>query len=95
MPAYVIVNADITDTTAYAEYRDLATPTVSAYGGKYLVRGGPLQVIEGKWAPKRLVILEFESIEHAKRWYESPEYGKALRIRQKAAISDLVFVEGI
>ena len=94
MAAYVIVDIEVTDQAGYDEYRALAPQTVAAYGGKYLVRGGPFEILEGNWKPKRLVVIEFESIEQAKRWYKSPEYSVALPMRQKTTISNMVFIEG-
>jgi uncharacterized protein (DUF1330 family) len=75
MPAFVIVDIDISDPAGYEEYRKLATPTVSAMGGKYVARGGKTEVLEGTWKPNRLVILQFDSIEKAKAWLNSEEYG--------------------
>ena len=69
--------------------------TVAAYGGKYLVRGGVADVVEGDWNPNRLVVLEFESVERAREWYNSPEYTPAKAVRLKASTCDLLFVEGV
>ena len=68
--------------------------TVAAYGGKYLVRGVSGEVLEGLWQPKRLVVLEFESMERAKAWYDSPEYADLKKIRQNASIGNLIFADG-
>ena len=95
MTAYVIVDVNVSDPVRYAEYRDLATPTVEQYGGKYIARGGRTEMLEGDWSPTRLVILQFESIEQAKRWLYSPEYGEAKRIRHETADSRMVVVEGV
>ena len=95
MTAYVIVDVNVTDPVRYAEYRDLATPTVEQYGGKYIARGGRTERLEGDWFPTRLVILQFESIEQAKQWLHSPEYGEAKRIRHETADSRMVVVEGL
>jgi uncharacterized protein (DUF1330 family) len=94
MAAYVIGNVDIADPAAYEEYRKLALPTIAKYGGRYLVRGGPAESVEGVWDPKRLVVLEFESVERAKQWYNSEEYRPAKRIRHRAARTDLLIVQG-
>ena len=74
MPGYVIVEIDITDPSGYEEYKNQAGSTVAAYGGKYIVRGGATETLEGDWKPKRLVVLEFESVQRAKDWWNSQEY---------------------
>jgi uncharacterized protein (DUF1330 family) len=94
MAAYVIVEVDIKDTQLFAEYGKGVPGTIAAYGGKYLVRGGHSETKEGGWAPKRLVVLEFPSLERARSWYDSPEYKPLLAMRLKAASSKMVFVEG-
>jgi len=95
MPAYVIADIEVLDPVAYEEYKRLAGSTPAQFGGRYIVRGAPVQVVEGTWSPKRLVILEFPSLEHAKAWYESEAYGQAKAIRHQAARSHLIFVEGV
>ena len=95
MSAYVIVDIDIHDPAGYEEYRRLATPTVGAYGGRYIARGGTTEVFEGSWSPRRLVILEFESIGRARAWLESPEYTPLKAIRHRTATSNMVAVEGV
>lgn len=95
MAAYVIVDIQVTDPAGYAEYRQLASPIVAAYGGKYLVRGGALETLEGDWAPQRLVILEFPSVAQAKAWWDSPEYRPAREMRQRTTRSRMVVVEGV
>ncbi len=95
MPAYVIVDIDVTDPVLYEPYKKMAAPTVAAYGGKYLARGGKNEVLEGDWQPKRLVILEFPSVAQAKAWVDSPEYRPAREMRHKAATSRMVVIEGV
>ncbi len=95
MTAYVILDIDVEDPTAYREYAALAPATVEAYGGKYLARGGHAETLEGEWIPKRLVILQFESVERAKQWLDSPEYAPVKRLRHQAASSNTVVIEGI
>lgn len=94
MPAYVIVDIDVTDPVLYETYKKMAPPTVAAYGGKYLARGGKNEVLEGDWQPKRLVILEFPSLAQAKAWVDSHEYRPAREMRHKAATSRMVVIEG-
>lgn len=95
MTALVILDVEVTDPEGYEEYKRLATPTVASYGGAYLARGGKIETIEGDWSPKRLAILQFENMERAKAWLDSPEYGEALALRHKYAKSKLILVEGI
>ena len=81
-PAYLIVDAKSTDPQAMQRYRDLAQVAVANYGGRYLVRGAPYEVLEGSdWRPQRLVVVEFPSMEKAKGFYESPEYRAAREAR--------------
>lgn len=95
MPAYIVADVDIHDPATYEGYRPLAGAAVEKYGGRFLARGGSATPAEGGWAPRRLVIVEFPSMEKLKAFYHSPEYQKALAIRQKAARSRLIFVEGV
>ena len=95
MAAYIIVDIDVTDPGAYEEYRKLVPPLVAKYGGKYLVRGGELETMEGGWTPKRLAVLEFDSVDRAKRFYYSEDYEPVKQIRLKATNSKMVLVEGV
>jgi uncharacterized protein (DUF1330 family) len=95
MPAYVIVETEVTDPERYEAYKAAAAPAVAAAGGAYLVRGGELAVLEGDWGPSRLVILEFEDLAAARRWYESERYRDARRLRQGAARIGMVAVQGV
>lgn len=95
MAVYAVVNIRITDPDGYAEYREQAPSTIAHYGGKYLARGGKVEVLEGEWHPQRLVILEFESMERFNEWYNSPEYAPLKQVRGEAAVSDFVVIEGL
>ena|SRR5579859_2488334 len=95
MAAYVIVNVDITDPMAYPEYTKLVPPTIAAYGGEFLVRGGKVETMEGVWAPKRLVVIKFENAARAKQWLDSEEYRPVRAMRHQAATSQLIIVEGV
>jgi uncharacterized protein (DUF1330 family) len=95
MPAYVVVNITVRDPVRYEEYKRLASPTVSAHGGRYVARGAPVDVREGDWSPKRLVILEFPDLEQARTWWGSPEYAPAKALRQSCADTQLVITEGL
>jgi uncharacterized protein (DUF1330 family) len=95
MTAYVIVDIHVNDPVGYEEYKRLAPPTIELYGGKYLARGGRTEVLEGEWTPSRLVILQFEDIEQAKKWLHSPEYSEARKLRHQTAQSNMVVIEGV
>ena len=95
MVAYVINDMEVTDPQLLDEYKKLSPATVLQYGGRFLARGGQTEVLEGGWSPKRLVILEFPSLAQAKAWANSPEYAHAKRVRQKAANSNIVVVDGV
>jgi len=95
MTAYVIADVEVTDPAGYEEYRKGVPATIAAYGGRYLARGGEVQVLEGDWVPRRAVILEFPSLERAKAWYASPEYRPLCEIRKRASNSRLVIIEGV
>ncbi|MBP9191711.1 MAG: DUF1330 domain-containing protein [Ignavibacteria bacterium] len=94
MPAYIIIEIEIKDPETFEEYRKLATDTIALYGGKYIVRGGKTEVLEGDWIPKRIVILEFPSMDQAKKWRNSVEYAPAMKLRNMSADSDMILVEG-
>lgn len=95
MSAYVIADVEVLDSAAYEEYRQQVPATIAAFGGRYLVRGGVLKVLEGDWSPKRCVILEFPSMAQLKAWYDSPAYVPLRAIRQRSTKSSLVMVEGL
>jgi len=95
MAAYVIIDIDVKDPVVYEEYKKAGAPTILAYGGKPLVRGGATQVMEGDWQPKRMILLEFKDMQAAKRWWDSKEYSAAKKIRHQAANSNVVFLEGL
>ncbi len=95
MSAYVIVDVEVTDPAGYDQYKQLAPAAVELYGGRYLARGGRAETLEGDWAVNRLVILEFESIENARAWLNSPEYAPARAMRHKYALSKMAVVEGV
>ncbi|GEM45990.1 DUF1330 domain-containing protein [Deinococcus cellulosilyticus] len=95
MPAYIIVNTRVSDPTRIQEYRDLAQQSVHQYGGRYLVRGGPMLMLEGEYHPERLVVLEFDSLERIREWYASEAYQKAKAARDGIAQFDMIAVEGL
>ncbi|HXT87750.1 MAG TPA: DUF1330 domain-containing protein [Trebonia sp.] len=95
MPAYVIVETDVTDPERYEQYKAATPAAIAAGGGRFLVRGGELAVLEGDWQPSRLVVLEFEDLAAAKRWYESEAYQAAVDLRAGAARMRMVAVQGL
>lgn len=95
MAGYVIAEVEIHDPVRYEEYRKLVPATIAQYGGKYLARGGAVDLKEGGPQPGRLVILEFASADQARKWYHSPEYAVAAAIRHQAARSKVLIVEGL
>jgi uncharacterized protein (DUF1330 family) len=94
MPAYIIAEVDVTNPTGYAAYRPLAGASVAQYGGKFVVRGGKSELIEGSPEPARMVVIEFADMDAAKRWYNSPEYQDALKIRLANSTGRVLLVEG-
>jgi uncharacterized protein (DUF1330 family) len=95
MPAYVIVETDVSDPDRYEQYKTAASAVVTAHGGRYLARGGDLDVLEGDWRPSRLVVLEFADLAAARRWYDSEQYRQARELRAGAARLRLVAVQGV
>lgn len=95
MPAFVISEVEILDESAAAQYRQLAAASIALYGGRYLVRAAEAEVAEGEPSTRRVVIVEFPSIERIHEWYSSPEYAKALKFRDAALVRRLLFVEGL
>jgi uncharacterized protein (DUF1330 family) len=94
MPVYIIVDVDIQDPLLYEEYKKLTPASIAAYDGRFVVRGGETEVLEGDWRPGRFVMLEFPSLEAAKQWWASPEYAPAKAIRQRIAKTNMILVNG-
>ena len=95
MAAYLVVEIEVTNPAQFEEYKKLAPAAIAKYGGRYLVRGGAYEAIEGDWKPQRLTVVEFESMEKAKAFYHSPEYQVAIKARLGAANFKLLLVQGI
>lgn len=96
MAAYFVVDVkEITDPQTYAEYSKNVPATIARYGGKFVVRGGAYETIEGNWQPGRFVIVEFEDEEHFKSWYNSPEYSTLRELRFKASTANAIVVRGV
>jgi uncharacterized protein (DUF1330 family) len=94
MAAYVVVEVEVLDAERYETYKPMVPPSLAAYGGRFIVRGGAAETLEGSWSPKRLVILEFPSVERAKAWWGSSEYAEAKALRQATARTQMIVVEG-
>jgi uncharacterized protein (DUF1330 family) len=95
MSAYVISEVDVKDAAGFEAYRTMAAKTVAQYGGRYLVRGGAANAVEGGPPPKTLIVVEFPSMARLREWYASPEYAEALKLRRAALERRLIFVEGV
>ena len=95
MPAYVIVETDVTDPEQYEQYKAASPAAIAAGGGRFLVRGGELAILEGDWQPPRIVLLEFDDLAAAKRWYESEAYQAAKKLREGAASFRAIAVQGV
>ena len=95
MSAYIIVEVEVKDPVKYEDYKKLTPASISAYGGRFIVRGGKAELIEGKQEPKRIVVLEFENSERAKAWWNSPEYNDAKKLRYATAESRMILIEGV
>jgi uncharacterized protein (DUF1330 family) len=94
MAAYVVVQIAIHDPATYERYKAMAPASIAAYGGRYIVRGGPSEVLEGSWQPPRLVVLEFPTVAQAQAWWASPEYAPAKAVRQGCASTEMLLIEG-
>ena len=95
MAGYVIVNDEITDEAGFAEFRQKVGATVAAHGGRYLVRGGATEVVDGDWAPDRLVVIEFDSVDQAKAWLNSADYLAIKDLRVSSASASVIVAEGV
>ena len=95
MSTYIIVEMDVTDPVGIEQYRKLAGASVASHGGRFIVRGGKTEALEGGWDPKRIVVLEFPDTTTAKRWWSSPDYAAARVIRERTAKTRMILVEGV
>jgi len=95
MAAYLLSTIEIKDPTGYEEYRKLVGAPLAKYGGKFLVRGGEMEYMEGEWRPKRVVVVEFENLDKARAFYHSAEYADAIKIRQRTSVSSVLIVQGV
>jgi uncharacterized protein (DUF1330 family) len=95
MPAYLIADVTVTDPETYDRYRREVPASIAAFGGRFLVRGGASEVVEGDWRPRRLVILEFPDADALRRWYHSDAYQEVAKLRWAAADANIVFADGV
>lgn len=95
MAGYIIAEIEVTDPEAFERYREMVPATIAEFGGRYVVRGGAVESLEGDWSPKRLVVLEFESLEQARAWWASETYRAARDLRQRSSIGRLIAVQGV
>jgi len=94
MKGYVLAEVEVTDPAMFERYRPLAAASIAAFGGRYLIRGGAAERLEGDRPTRRVVLLEFASPERAREWYHSPQYQEAKAIRERAARTDLFLIDG-
>jgi uncharacterized protein (DUF1330 family) len=94
MAAYLMGEIEVTDPALYEEYRRQVLPVVTQYGGRFVVRGGQVEPLEGGWSPKRFVAVEFPSMAQAQKWYRSAEYAPLIALRQKASRGRFILVDG-
>lgn len=95
MAAYVIAHIDVKDPARYEDYKKMSPVSIQKFGGRFIARGGDVEVLEGGWQPKRLVLLEFPTAEAARAWHKSEDYASAKALRQATSTGDMVIVEGI
>jgi len=95
MPAYVIIDIHVHNTELFEEYKKKGPATIAAYDGKYLVRGGAVESLDGTWLPERIVLLEFPTMARAREWYNSESYAEAIRLRHASATSQFILVDGL
>jgi uncharacterized protein (DUF1330 family) len=93
--AYIIVDVEITEPVGYEDYKRQTPSSVAQYGGRFIVRGGRAENLEGDWSPNRMVVVEFPSVEQAKKWWSSSEYAPAKALRQRCGRTRMIVVEGV
>ncbi len=95
MAAFVIVHNKVLDESTFGEFRERIGATVDTHGGRYLARGGNVEVVEGSWTADRVVVIEFDDVDKARTWLNSPEYTNLKKIRQQSATATVLVVEGV
>jgi uncharacterized protein (DUF1330 family) len=94
MTAYIIADVNVQNAEEFEAYRKLVPPTLAPYGGRFIIRGGKIEALEGDWTPTRVVVLEFPDFNRAKDWWASQEYLEPKRMRQRAALTNLLVIDG-
>jgi uncharacterized protein (DUF1330 family) len=95
MSAYIVVQVEVKDAVRYEAYKRLVPASLAKYGGRFVVRGGRTETLEGTWSPKRFVMLEFPDVERAKAWWSSADYAEAKALRQATSHTEMIVVEGV
>ena len=95
MPAYLISDVTVRNAQAFEAYRNAAASSITKYDGRYLARGGAIEVLEGDWTPRVVILVEFPSTSRARDWYSSPEYQAALKYRADALSRNLILIDGV
>ena len=95
MAAYLISDVTVKNAAAFETYRTRAAASIAQHGGRYVVRGGPIEALEGGWTPRTIIVVEFADVDRARAWYRSPEYAEALVVRDQALSRNLILVDGI
>jgi len=95
MAAYVLVQIEVHDSLTYERYKQLSGPSLVPFGGRFIVRGGAVETMEGSWHPRRLVMIEFPDANAARTWWASPEYAEGKALRQASASTEMLLVEGV
>ena len=95
MPAYVIAHIDVTDPVKYEDYKKMSPVSIEKFGGRFVVRGAKAEILEGTWEPKRLVVIEFPSVDVARQWWASDDYAPAKALRQATSTGDMIVLEGV
>ena len=94
MPAFLVADIEVTNPEGYKRYQDMVPSTIEKHGGKYIARGGELEHVEGKWAPKSMVIVRFPNMITLRKWYNSDDYQNIIKFRTDNSCGNVVFVEG-
>ena len=95
MAGYVIVDAEVTDQAVFSDYLERVPAVVASHGGKYLVRGGATEVVQGDWAPNRIVVVEFDNVEQARGWQNSPDYAELRAMLNRSSNTNVIIAEGM
>ncbi len=95
MPAYVLAEIEITNPEGYKGYSAVVGATIQKYGGRFLARGGMAQPLEGEWPERRRVLLEFPSVDAARKWWDSTEYAKPKQMRKASSKGRLLLLHGL